>query len=231
MVKNKLGFECKLLSYTENPQQVIYKALHQDHCQEYVGGVETYNFSDDELEAISIKNLLKGNRGHWGVFEHVNFVFSFGFIPHSVVAHLTRHRLFSFDVQSFRYTSFNSSSIEDCVYLRPVGIYNNYFYSEDERNQDLEIIKTQFKLYHQKLDTGMSKEQARGILPYDLRQHFVMSGNLRAFWHLLDIRLKTNSQYETTETVKLIIEPLRGIIPQTMKWYLDNRGERGLLAP
>jgi thymidylate synthase ThyX len=37
-------------------------------------------------------------------------------------------------------------------------------------------------------------DHARGILPFDYRQHFVVSFSLRAFLHFLDLRAKLDAE-------------------------------------
>ena len=53
---------------------------------------------------------------------------------------------------------------------------------------------TGWKFFGNLLDAGFAEEHARGILPFDYRQHFVVSFSLRAFLHFLDLRAKLDAQ-------------------------------------
>lgn len=59
------------------------------------------------------------------------------------------------------------------------------------------VISTCKKTYEKLLDIGVSKEQARTILPLNLNTTFIWTGSLLAFKHLFDLRLKSDTQQET----------------------------------
>lgn len=70
------------------------------------------------------------------------------------------------------------------------------------------IINTCKEAYEMLLSLGVSKEQARTILPLNLNTTFIWTGSLLAFKHLFDLRLKPDTQQETkmiaTEMLSLI---------------------------
>jgi thymidylate synthase ThyX len=79
----------------------------------------------------------------------------------------------------------NSISRRSFIYA-PVGEYSDrkgkkYLYSEAERQKDLNHCKISADRYQELLQAGYAEEHARGILPFDYRQHFVVSFTLRAF--------------------------------------------------
>ena len=119
--------QVEVISQTVNPQQVIYAAMHQDYSSDFVIVNRNKWFSEQRCGEIIVKRLLKGDRGHWGCLEHASIVFNCGYVPHCVVQQITRHRLLSFDVQSYRYSSQHilgastgDIGIEDVFYLRPI---------------------------------------------------------------------------------------------------------------
>ncbi len=113
------------------------------------------------------------------------------FVANGVVVH-----------NSFRYTgqriidvADGQRDVEDVFYLRPVGHYDNrqgkkYFYSDDQRNEDKEWCLAACERYRQRINEGLAEEHARSLIPFDARQHFVMSCNVRSLMHLLDLRWK-----------------------------------------
>lgn len=67
------------------------------------------------------------------------------------------------------------------------------------------------KSYEHLLSLGVSKEQARTILPLNLNTTFIWTGSLLAFIHLFNLRLKSDVQGETREVVQEILQLVRNI--------------------
>jgi thymidylate synthase (FAD) len=236
-------FQVEVVSSTPNPQQIAYAAMHQDYAEEFV--VDGRQDWPDEAKAgeLIVKYLLQGGRGHYGPLEHPQIIFNFGYFPHSVMQQVRTHRNLSFDVQSFRYTGTRildviqgKLDIEDVFYLRPVGAYTDrqgkkYQYSETQRQEDLDWCLQGCKRYAERIEQGLSEEHARGLIPFDVRQHWVMSGNARAIMHLLDIRGKFDVQAETRVMTELMFEKFREWMPEVGDWYEKNRWRKGALAP
>ncbi len=149
----------------------------------------------------------------------------------------------SFDVQSFRYTGHQvieaytgKRDIEEVFYLRPEGYYSDrkgkkYYYSPDQRQRDLDWCLEAAKRYKIDLEHGMSEEHARGKLPFDYRQHFVVSFSLRALLHFLDLRFKKDAQLEIQQLCNLIWPYVEDWVPAVAKWYERNRLGKARLAP
>lgn len=93
-------FTVEVLAQTPNPQQLIYAAMHQDYAENFVWA-ERDRFPDEEACGdIIIKQLLAGNRGHYGPLEHPQITLNCGFFPHSTMQQMRTHRVsVSFDVQ------------------------------------------------------------------------------------------------------------------------------------
>ena len=74
--------------------------------------------------------------------------------------------------------------------------------------QDIEdrIIETCKKAYDDLLELGVSKEQARTILPLNLNTTYIWTGSLLSFLHLFNLRLKKDTQAETREIANLLLE-------------------------
>mgnify|MGYP001772593610 CR=1 FL=1 len=236
------------------PQQVMWAALHQDYSDRYVWEEiqEGRMPSDKKCGDIIISRLLKGGRGHFGPLEEWGITVACGYMPHAVMQQLRTHRIaVSFDVQSMRYTSkgllnakLNSSrltnyeDVEKVIYLRPLGSYSDrngsrYEYKKEQRDQDLEdSMKALVKYYDRVTNLGYSEEHARGQLPFDLRQHFVLSfNNLRSLWHMLDLRWKLDAQLEAQWFCDLLWEATKDVAPALSTWYEDNRKKKARLAP
>jgi thymidylate synthase (FAD) len=126
--------------------------------------------------------------------------------------------------------------LEEVFYLRPVGSYSDrqgkkYAYTVDERAKDLALCSAAAERYAELLNAGFAEEHARGILPFDYRQHFVVSFSLRAFLHFLDLRAKLDAQQEIRELCDLLWPHLVAWAPQFAEWYEKSRLHKARLAP
>jgi thymidylate synthase (FAD) len=237
-------FRVEVISQTANPQRVICAALRQDYAENFI--YDAYQeFSDEEHSGeLIVKHLLAGGRGHYGPLEHPQIVFNCGWFPHSTMQQLRTHRVgISFDVQSFRYTGTRildvvegERDIEEVFYVRPVGEYTDrqgkhYKYSEEQRQQDLHWCIQGALRYHQRIVDGCSEEHARGLIPFDVRQHFVMSVNVRSLMHLLDLRAKSDAQLECQQFCDLLWPHFENWCPQIAEWYKQNRWKKAKLSP
>ena len=126
--------------------------------------------------------------------------------------------------------------LEEVFYLRPIGDYNDrkgkkYVYTSAERSIDLELCRAAASRYRDLLAAGFAEEHARGILPFDYRQHFVVSFSLRAFLHFMDLRAKLDAQLEIRELCDLMWPHLVNWAPQFAEWYEKSRLHKARLAP
>lgn len=185
------------------------------------------------------KVMVSGN-----CLEHPQITFNVGYFPHSMMQQIRTHRVgVSFDVQSFRYTgqriinvALGQQDVEEVFYLRPVGKYTNrqgkrYFYSEEQRAEDLKWCIDACQHYKKRIEEGLSEEHARGLIPFDARQHFVLSCNLRSLMHLLDLRWKKDAQLEAQKFCELLYVHLENWCPSVAQWYLENRAQKAKLSP
>lgn len=187
--------------------------------------------------------------------EHPQIVFNVCNFPHSVMQQLRTHRVgVSFDVQSGRYTGKRFLSAHDAIgmldlghkpdieeiervfYIRPVGFYSDrqgkrYKVTQEDRLEDIEWCWDAICNYKKRINQGWAEEHARSMIPFDFRQHFVMSCNVRSLMHILDLRLKKDAQEECQQCCELMYAHFEKWVPQIAEWYDKNRKSRGMLAP
>jgi thymidylate synthase (FAD) len=237
-------FRVDLIAATPNPQLCVYAGMHQDYSEGFVADDRGEWPDEHRAGEICVKRLLAGERGHYGPLEHAQIVLNVGWFPHSVMQQARTHRVgVSFDVQSMRYTgericraADGALDLEEVFYLRPVGDYSDrqgkkYHYSEAQRAVDLALCRAAAERYRDLLAAGYAEEHARGILPFDYRQHFVVSFTLRALLHFLDLRAKLDAQQEIRALCDLIWPHLREWTPEIAEWYEKSRLHRARLAP
>jgi len=144
---------------------------------------------------------------------------------------------------SFRYTGQRiidvvegKQDVEEVFYLRPLGAYSDrqgkrYEYTEAIRQQDVEWCLAACKRYQERIYQGFSEEHARGLIPFDVRQHWVMSANVRSLMHLLDLRWKLDAQLEAQKLCEAIWPHFQAWVPAIADWYEANRLKKARLSP
>lgn len=236
-------FQVGVLNQTRDPATLCWQAMHQDYSEGWVFHDEPLN--EKKAGDLIVKHLLLGGRGHYGPLEHASITFAVGYFPHSVIQQARTHRVgTSWDVQSMRYTGKRISAVveglvdtEEAFYLRPIGDYTNrqgkkYTYDKHLRALDLQHCKDSARRYASALNNfGLSEEHARGVLPFDYRQHFVVTFNLRSLMHFLDLRGKADAQLEIHQMCQLMMPYFEEWIPSVHDWYVKNRWGKARLAP
>jgi thymidylate synthase (FAD) len=234
-------FAVKTLAATPSPQTLIYRALHQDYSEDTVWDAPPP--PEDKCGGIAIRRLLDGKRGHWGPLEHPQISLNVCNFPHTVMQQARTHRISSFDVQSMRYTgnrvidvANGSRTVEEVFYLRPVGNYSDregtkYAYHAYQRAKDLELCLKFAHHYASRAIEGFSEEHARDLCPYAIRQHFVVSFNMRSLMHFLSVRGKLDAQLEIRAMADLMFQEFKDWAPEIAEWYEANLHQKALLAP
>ena len=87
------------------------------------------------------------------------------------------------------------------------------------------------ELHEVEREAGFAEEHARGILPFDYRQHFVVSFSLRAFLHFMDLRAKLDAQEEIRVLCDLMWPHMQAWAPEIAAWYEKSRLHKARLAP
>jgi thymidylate synthase (FAD) len=80
-------------------------------------------------------------------------------------------------------------------------------------------------------ECGLPYEDARNIIGYGIRQHFVVSFNCRSLMHFLDLRAKDDAQKEIRDLCELILPHFEAWCPSVATWYVKNRWGKARLAP
>ena len=175
-----------------------------------------------------VNKLLQGDRGHYGPLEHPTISFKCEGFSHSLMQQARTHRFLTFDVRSFRapLKTTDSQELGDLFYLPEA-------YHKPEFRGLVEVaLEESLETWKILVAGGMKPEDARFILPgYALRQNFVVSGNLRAWWHFLDMRLKGDAQAEIRQFSEQVDHLLGYWVPELQAYYREKRGKRARLSP
>lgn len=158
---------------------------------------------------------------HVSVFEH-NYVTFLIECPLFIRSQIMRHRSFSFNEISRRYTS------EEIEFWIPdkwrKQAKNNKQCSTDEEVDSqvacyidyTDSVQHARNLCESLLEHGVAREQARAVLPQSLLTRFYMTGNLRSWWSFLTQRCDEHSQYEMRVVANKIKDKLTNLWPESM---------------
>lgn len=122
--------------------------------------------------------------------------------PLYIVSQWQRHRTFSYNQISLRYTEAKSENFFIPETLRTQSKTNKQGSNGAVDNQDLcklimqESIENSNKNYNILLANGVAREQARGVLPTATTTTFICKGNLKNWLHFIKLRQHETAQEE-----------------------------------
>lgn len=169
------------------------------------------------------KNLIAflARENHTSPFEHSVLSVQIK-CPLFVRSQIMRHRTFSYNEVSRRYTSENLEFYEFDG-LRKQALQNLQCSTEESvecEERLLEEIKiyqdSAFSLYAHLLAQGVAREQARSVLPQSLMTSFIMTGNVLNWVKFLKLRLDGHVQPECREVAQMCREILQTHFPHTV---------------
>ena len=185
-------------------------------------GLDDGEFTEKDQRLLSFMLREK----HTSPFEHSVITFRIK-VPMFVKNQIIRHRTFSFNEISRRYTA------KEIEFFTPKGLRkqsrkNLQCSIEETVSEEIDLSSkinenlTQcLALFNELLEKGVCREQARMVLPQSLYTTFWMTGSLHNWMHFLRLRTSSHSQKETQEAAKAIETLLRGIFPKTFE-AVDN---------
>ena len=181
---------------------------------------EVFDLNDEKL----IKYLV--SHKHTSVFRHPQLQFRI-VCPIYVERQLFKHQVgMSANSISGRYVDFSDTYTTIKEWRKQSkdskqgseGVVNSQeLCSQIEKNI---IIKCK-QAYNDLISMGVSKEQARSVLPLNLNTQFIWTGSLLSFIHLFKLRLKNDAQQETREVVELMLQQVKenGSFEQSLKAF------------
>lgn len=190
---------------------------------------------NDEFDALTDevdegdKRLIRflAREQHTSPFEHSSYSVRI-VCPLFVRSQIMRHRTFSFNEVSRRYTSKNLEFFIPSELRQQAE--KNLQCSTDESVEDalqarqlyMGAVASALTSYNQLLEAGVCREQARGILPQTLYTEFYMSGNLLNWMKFLRLRLHPHAQPEAQAVAAAVKDMLCADFPFTMSVFFDE---------
>lgn len=207
---------------TKNPDTTVASAARGDHMGDSLIDKEYDDIMDgtDKDTQGFLNELIR--RGHFGPLEHSQAFFEVEGLSYYAHCYLVRHRHMSFDVASQRYVE-----VTDMEVVIPPAIRD-----DPELAKKYKIAAEQsFGAYQDAVANGVSKGQARTILPQGVCINLSFSANLRSLFHFLDLRDNGKSHNEAIQLAKNIRQEIRSWAPMSLKAYEEYTNNNSLRAP
>ncbi len=181
------------------------------------------DMSDKDKKLISFLAKHK----HTSPFEHLSLSVMIK-CPMFVRSQIMRHRTFSYNEVSRRYTSENIEFFE-FESLREQAEKNLQCSTVDTVSLNTTLKKLMhthrrdsLRIYRLLLSEGVAREQARSVLPQCVMTSFVMTGNALNWSRFLKLRLDEHTQEECRAVAQGCLQHLRDTFPHTVNTFEEN---------
>lgn len=195
----------------EAEQQIVYCARVSNPKSQEEGK------SPDRL----IRYLAKHK--HWSPFEMASMCVEIN-TTRDIAAQILRHRSFSFQEFSQRYSSaslLEGAHVPDLRLQDHTNKQNSLIVTDPGVQQELSQFQSEIRdlfeeaedLYQRLLDAGVAKECARKVLPLNTPTRLYMAGTIRSWIHYLQIRTGLETQREHREVAWAIRQIFKDNLP------------------
>lgn len=156
---------------------------------------------------------------HTSIMEHSSATFRLTGVSRNLLVELTRHRHLSFSVQSQRYVDESAGT-----FVVPPDLADDT--DSDELIADMlalhaSAMRLYAKLVKQMQEKGYARKQARqaarAVLPGGHETRIIVTGNMRAWRHVIRMRFSEHADVEIRDVAAQILAQLRIIAPNTFQ--------------
>jgi len=161
----------------------------------------------NQLNVETAPRLLRYcvKHGHWSIFETASMTVEI-VTSRAIAAQLLRHRSFTFQEFSQRYAESQTYEItelrtQDAKNRQGSGVVIDD--NQLKKNVDNAVL-TSFICYKILIESGVSKETARMVLPLCTQTTLYMTGNVRSWIHYLEQRCAEGTQKEHRDVAQAI---------------------------
>jgi thymidylate synthase (FAD) len=183
--------------------QPLIEPFSLDGLIEHAGRV-CYNRTDSDGKntAAFIKARLK--EGHESIIEHCVATFEITGISRACSHQIVRHRISSVSQESQRYVD-----MSECSFTVPPEI------ACDEEalciwNKALDMTQLAYRMLRRR---GITKENARMLLPQATQTRMVFTANFRELRHFFNMRCQKAAQWEIREVAKEMLRLMNDFTP------------------
>lgn len=209
--------DVELVSITQPVGKIVERGIKTaDDLVAYIARVSN---PSNQLNTLTAPRLIKylTKHKHWSPFEMTHMGVEIK-TSRAIAAQILRHRSFSFQEFSQRYSKVNK--LEDIEWRlqgktnRQVGDKPVELDKQLENSISLHLDNS-FMLYDELLKEGVAKECARNILPLTTETTMYMTGSFRSWIHYIDLRTCEDTQKEHRDIALKCKEIFVNTFPKT----------------
>lgn len=203
-------------------EKALAMMVHIERCGRVC--YQSEDFMKEESYEAFLRMLV--HSGHESVLEHASVSFKI-VCSRATANQLVRHRHGSFSQESTRYCNYSKGRFGNSIaVILPPDIRKERGERLKPYYEWLDSMEQAEKKYFQLLGEGFKPEQARGVLPLDLKTELVMTMNLRAWRHVLKTRLHPAAQRDIKELMDMIYQDLVEYFPAVFEDLEEMRPEQ-----
>lgn len=183
---------------------------------------------EDQEGVGKLINFLMRQK-HMSPFEHGQFIFKVD-VPLFVAREFHRHRTFSYNEVSGRYTQMQPRFYVGDVARVQHGKPGAYYFEDGTPDQSAYYLKSKeymvekaWQVYQDRLERGIAKEQAREDLPLSLMTQFYATANPRNVMQFLTLRNEKHALKEIRNVAVKMEEIFNETMPLTARSYRKYR--------
>ncbi len=189
----------------------------------------------DKKDVKLINYLLKHN--HTSPFEHCALTMRFT-VPLFIRSQHHRHRTWAYNEISRRYTSVDmkfyqpakfrtqhesnrQASSNELIDPTLSGLMNGYDKASDALRHHHTLS---LSLYNSMIQSGICREQARGVLPQNLYTQYYGTVNLSNLMKFISLRVHEGAQWEIQQVAKACLDLAEFHFPNAVQAYREIKG-------
>ena len=176
--------------------------------------------SHDLITPDSAKNFVSkiAQRGHESVIEHYNITVRF-FCNRGFTHELVRHRLAAYSQESTRSCNYNKDKFgNEITVIKPFEVEEG----TKEYELWLEAMQNAEKSYMAMIENGSKPENARGVLPIDIKTEIVITANIREWKHIFGLRTSKAAHPSMRELMIPLLKDFQASIPVLFDDIIPN---------
>lgn len=177
--------------------------------------------SNDLITPDSARGFVEkiAKRGHESVLEHYNITVRF-ICNRGFTHELVRHRLAAYSQESTRYCNYTKDKFgSEITVIKP--------YELNEGTKEYDIWKHAMEnaeaSYMEMMTNGSKPENARGVLPIDIKTEIVITTNLREWRHIFKLRTSPAAHPSMRELMIPLAREFMQKIPVVFDSVLDGK--------
>jgi len=201
--------------------------------------------SEDKITEASAEKFVRGliKRGHEAMLEHASMTVKF-IVDRGISHEMVRHRIASFAQESTRYCNYSSDKFGKEITVIAPCFFNDIPVERKNEIMDyldgyLKVMPTEFTdhekafgewylsckhselAYFAMLEYGCTPEEARGVLPTNLKTEIVVTANMREWRHILNLRAAGTTGKPHPQIAEVMINLLKELQEKLPALFYD----------